>query len=63
MVPNGLNGLKWFEVALFLGVGFFIIVIQHVVTENRVHFVLGSYALRMVELPELLATGAGGVVS
>ena len=46
-----------FEVALFLWVGFFILVIRHVVAENRIHSVLGRYALRMVELPELLAAG------
>ena len=63
MVPNGLNGLKWFEVALFLGVGFFILVIRHIVAENRIPFVLGKDALSMVELPEVLAAGAGYVVS
>ena len=47
------------EVASFRWGSFFILVIPHVIAENRVHFVLGEDALRMVEIPELLAAGAG----
>ena len=47
---------------MFLGVGFFVLVIRHVIAENRIRFVLGKDALSMVELPELLAAGAGYVV-
>ena len=48
--------------AFFRWFYFLILVVRHVIAGNRVRIVLGKDALSMMQLPELLAAGAGYVV-